>query len=103
MNIRSIIHVLNIITQDGETAGMTGAEHVRAIHERSGLKRAGTIIDHKGELDVPTGVDAVEIDEDEALSLGWDLVQEDVADTAAGWPQHDPMKLGRALAALAKR
>ena len=98
-----LAYILNIITQDGETADMTGAEHVRAIHERSGLKRAGTIIDHRGEFEVPAGVKSVEIDEDEALALGWDLLQDDVADATSGWPQHDPIKLGRALAALAKR
>ncbi len=98
-----LAYILNIITQDGETAGMTGAEHVRAIHERSGLKRAGTIIDHRGEFEVPFGVESVEIDEDEALALGWDLVREDVADASAGWPQHDPIKLGRVLATVAKR
>ena len=47
--------------------------------------------------------ESVEIDEDEALALGWDLVQEDVADASAGWPQHDPIKLGRVLATMAQR
>ncbi|MDH5372301.1 MAG: uridine diphosphate-N-acetylglucosamine-binding protein YvcK [Acidimicrobiia bacterium] len=98
-----LAYVLNVVTQASETVGMTGVEHVRALHALSGLKRAGTIVDHRGPLDTPSGLQAVAIDEDEAMSLGWDLVQEDLVDADARWPQHDPMKLGRALAVLARR
>ena len=52
---------------------------------------------------VPEMVQAVTLDDDEALALGWDLVAEDVVDADAAWPQHDPIKLGRVLAALARR
>ena len=97
-----LAYVLNVVTQASETVGMTGVEHVRALHALSGLKRAGTIVDHQGPLDIPSGLQVVAIDEDEAMSLGWDLVQENVVDAEAGWPQHDPMKLGRALAVLAR-
>lgn len=97
-----LAYVLNIVTQDAETLHMCGADHVLALHERSGMKRAGTIIAHKGTAAVPAGVEAVVIDEDEALALGWDLVNEDVVDAQAAWPQHDPIKLGRVLAALAR-
>ncbi len=98
-----LVYVLNIVTQDGETLHMSGGDHVRALHERSGLKRAGTIVGHRGALVVPKGLQPVELAEDEAFSLGWDLVREDVVDAHADWPQHDPIKLGRVLAALAKR
>jgi uncharacterized cofD-like protein len=98
-----LAYVLNIVTQEGETAHMTGAEHVRALHERSGLQRAGTIVGHRGVAAVPEEVQAVTLDDDEALAMGWDLVTEDVVDTDAAWPQHDPIKLGRVLAALARR
>jgi uncharacterized cofD-like protein len=98
-----IAYVLNIVTQDGETLNMTGAQHVRALHERSGLQRAGTIVAHRGAVDAPIDLQAVEISEDEALALGWDLVCEYVVDSEAGWPQHDPIRLGRVLAALARR
>jgi uncharacterized cofD-like protein len=98
-----LVHILNIVTQDGETLNMSGTEHVRALHERSGLRRAGTIVAHRGPLVVPADLEAVQIEEDEALSLGWDLAHEDVVDGGAGWPQHDPIKLGRVLAALARR
>lgn len=95
--------VLNLVTQDGETLGMTGTEHIRALHERSGLKRAGTIVGNSGPVGVPAGLQAVEITEDEALALGWDLSGGDLMDDSAAWPQHDAMKLGRLLAALARR
>ncbi|MDF1597166.1 MAG: uridine diphosphate-N-acetylglucosamine-binding protein YvcK [Acidimicrobiia bacterium] len=98
-----IAYVLNIVTQDGETLNMTGAQHVLALHERSGLRRAGTIVAHRGAVEAPVDLQAVEINEDEALALGWDLVSENVLDSDAGWPQHDPIRLGRVLAALARR
>ena len=98
-----LAYVLNIVTQDAETSRMSGAEHVRALHERSGLQRAGTIVGHLGIVEVPDSVDAVEMNEDEALAMGWDLVNEDVVDSGAAWPQHDPIILGRVLAALARR
>jgi uncharacterized cofD-like protein len=102
-SVARLVYVLNIITQEAETSDMTGAEHVRALHERSGLQRAGTIIGHRGAVAVPEMVQAVTLDDDEALALGWDLVAEDVVDADAAWPQHDPIKLGRVLAALARR
>jgi uncharacterized cofD-like protein len=98
-----LAYVLNIVTQDAETLHMSGAEHVRALHERSGLQRAGTIVGHLGIVEVPEGVEAVQMNEDEALAMGWDLVNEGIVDADAAWPQHDPIKLGRVLAALARR
>lgn len=97
-----LAYILNIVTQDAETLNMDGAAHVRAIHEMTGLKRAGTIIDHQGPLVIPDGLGAVAITGDEALALGWDLEATDVVDQGASWPQHDPIKLGRVLARLAR-
>lgn len=98
-----LAYVLNLVTQDGETLEMTGTEHIRALHERSGLKRAGTIVGNSGPVGVPEGLQVVEIAEDEALALGWDLSRGDLIDGSTAWPQHDAMKLGRLLAALARR
>lgn len=92
-----VVSVLNLVTQNSETAGMTGWDHIRAFQVHAGLLRGGGIVAHRGELDVPDTVSRVEIDRDAAAGLGWDLYEADVADTAADWPAHDPIKLGAAL------
>jgi uncharacterized cofD-like protein len=92
-----IVSVLNLVTQNAETAGFIGWDHIRAVQVHAGLLRAGGIVAHRGDLDVPDSVDRVEIDADEAATLGWDLYEADVADPAAEWPAHDPIKLGAAL------
>ncbi len=93
--------VLNLVTQDGETLGMSGRDHVSAFTRHAGLIRPGGIVAHRGPLRVPDGHDAVEIEAEEANALGWNVHHSDVADQRAEWPAHDPIKLGRALAALA--
>ena len=97
----SVVIVLNLVTQDGETLGLTGPDHVAAVHHHAGLLRPGGIVAHRGPLQVPEGLGAVEIEGDEAMDMGWDVTWDDVADPEAPWPAHDPMKLGRVLAKLA--
>ena len=92
-----IVAVLNLVTQDAETLGMSGWDHIRAYSQHAGLTRPGGIVAHQGDLDVPDTVTRVEIDADAAAGLGWDLYEADVADTDASWPAHDPIKLGTAL------
>jgi uncharacterized cofD-like protein len=89
--------VLNLVTQNAETAGMSGWDHIRAFQVHAGLMRGGGIVAHRGELAVPETVDRVEIDADAAAGLGWDLYEADVAATDSHWPAHDPIKLGAAL------
>ena len=40
----------------------------------------------------------VQITVDESQALGWDVLEGDIADRSAGWPQHDPIRLGGLLA-----
>ena len=92
-----IVSVLNLVTQNAETAGLTGWDHIRSFQRHAGLTRGGGIVAHRGDLDVPGSVDRVEIDAEAAAGLGWDLYEADVADTEADWPAHDPIKLGAAV------
>jgi uncharacterized cofD-like protein len=92
-----IVSVLNLVTQNAETAGLTGWDHIRAFQVHAGLLRGGGIVAHRGDLDVPESVDRVEIDTEAAAGLGWDLYEADVAAIDAHWPAHDPIKLGAAL------
>jgi uncharacterized cofD-like protein len=92
-----IVSVLNLVTQNAETAGLSGWDHIRAFSRHVGLLRGGGIVAHRGDLDVPDSVERVEIDAEAAAGLGWDLYEADVADADAIWPAHDPIKLGSVL------
>ena len=92
--------VMNLITQDGETLGMTGADHLEALHKHTGIEGPGVVIVHDGPLDVPKGHDRLNLDSEQAASLGWRAVFADVAHAGADWPEHDPLKLGRVLEEL---
>lgn len=95
----SLIHVLNLVTQHAETLGMTGHEHVDALIDLTGLERTGTIVSHGGHLTIPQGLDRVTLDGPDWR--GWSIVDVDVADPSADWPQHDAIKLGNTLKNLA--
>ena len=92
--------VMNLITQDGETLGMTGADHLGALNKHAGIEGPGVVIVHDGPLVIPEGHDRLSLDADEAWSLGWKAVFADVAHAGADWPEHDPLKLGRVLEEL---
>jgi uncharacterized cofD-like protein len=95
------VFVLNLVTQDGETLGMSGVEHLEALHKHAGIEGPGVIVAHDGGLDIPEGHHRVIIDNGEAAALGWRVVFADVAHEGADWPEHDPLKLGRILEELA--
>jgi uncharacterized cofD-like protein len=91
------VFVMNLVTQDGETLGMTGADHLHALRDHGGIEGPGVVVVHDGELEVPAGHERVSVDIEEASALGWRVVFADVADDRADWPAHDPIKLGRVL------
>lgn len=95
------VFVLNLVTQRGETMGMTGGEHVAALVEHVGIQGPGIVVAHKGPLDIPPGHQPVTVDADEIAVHGWELVLADLSDEWSDWPQHDPLKLGRVLEKLA--
>jgi uncharacterized cofD-like protein len=95
------VFVLNLVTQEGETLGMSGAEHLAALAEHVGVTGPGVVVAHQGALDVPAGHQAVSVSEEEAGIYGWEVVLEDISDDWSDWPQHDPLKLGRVLEQLA--
>lgn len=95
------VFVLNLVTQDGETLGMSGGDHVEALAKHVGVTGPGIVVTHDGPLSVPDGHDQVVIDTDDAARHGWRVVFADIADDKPDWPEHDPMKLGRVLEELA--
>lgn len=95
-----VVFIANLVTQDGETLGMTCADHLEALRRVGGVDVAGTIIVHSGEILIEEPVEQIKADKAEMVSMGWDVVEGDVADLRGGWPQHDPIRLGQALAQL---
>ncbi|MBU1226932.1 MAG: uridine diphosphate-N-acetylglucosamine-binding protein YvcK [Actinobacteria bacterium] len=93
-----LVYVCNLITQDGETLGMDAAAHVAALVERTGLRRPDVVVGHHGPLEVPAGLQRVEVDE---TALGCRVESAELADPGAAWPQHDPARLGAVLRRLA--
>lgn len=94
------VFVMNLVTQDGETIGMGGEDHLDALTAHLGIYGPGTVVVHRGDLSVPEGLKPVTIDLTAAAERGWELVDDDVADETAVWPRHDPLKLGRVLESL---
>jgi uncharacterized cofD-like protein len=95
------VFVMNLVTQDGETLGMDGAEHLDALADHVGITGPGIVVAHDGPLEIPEGHERVIIDTEDAARNGWRVVFADVGDEQADWPEHDPMKLGRVLENLA--
>ncbi|MGH8870677.1 MAG: gluconeogenesis factor YvcK family protein [Acidimicrobiia bacterium] len=95
------VFVLNLVTQDGETLGMDGAEHLGALAKHVGVTGPGIVVAHDRPLHVPDRHEQVRIDAEDAARHGWRVVFADVANDSADWPEHDPLKLGRVLEKLA--
>ena len=95
-----VVYVCNVTTQDGESLGMGAADHVRALLDFGGIKTPLTALIHQGGPPFPPEAESVAGDEEEVLSLGVKPVFRDILDRGFEWPQHDPIRLGRALEEL---
>jgi len=93
----SVVFVLNLVTQDAETLGLSGSDHVSALSVHGGITRRGAVVVNVGSLEVPSGLEQVVLEGE----CDWRIQRDDVVDRDADWPAHDPMKLGRTLSALA--
>ena len=94
------VFVLNLVTQDGETLGMGGEDHLKALRLHAGIEGPGVVVVHDGPLTVPADHQRLDVDTEGAARFGWRVVQSDVADHSADWPAHDPLKLGWVLESL---
>ncbi|MEE9298888.1 MAG: uridine diphosphate-N-acetylglucosamine-binding protein YvcK [Acidimicrobiia bacterium] len=96
----SLVYVCNLTTQDGETLGLTGLQHLEALIAIGGLRTPDAIVAHDGPLAIPPGLDRVELDHASLGDAGIRLETGDVADPDADWPQHDAARLGAVLRRL---
>ena len=98
------IYVCNIMTQDGETEGMTAADHVNALfaHGAPGLidlclansapVRPGLLERYKEEDAAPLVVDRAAIE-----AMGIDVVERPLASETSDYARHSPERLARAI------
>jgi uncharacterized cofD-like protein len=96
-----LVYVCNLTTQDGETVGMDGADHVAALCRVTGLRAPDVMVANDAPFPVPSGVDAVVAEREGVESRGTRLETAGLADPGAAWPQHDPARLGAVLRRLA--
>lgn len=97
-----LVYVANLITQDGETLGMDGIDHLDALLRLTGVRSPGAILANDTAITTTPPLQDVRFDQDITATYGADLVRSDVVDTEADWPSHDPGKLGQALHAIAR-
>jgi uncharacterized cofD-like protein len=94
-----LVYVCNLTTQDGETLGMSGPDHVAALAEVGRIRPPDAVVTHDGPLVVPSGLTRVTVEDGEIA--GTPVLAGDVADPTADWPRHDPTRLGAVLRRLA--
>ncbi|GMQ93963.1 MAG: hypothetical protein BMS9Abin12_1445 [Acidimicrobiia bacterium] len=92
-----LVYVANIVTQDGETLGMDGIDHLEALLRLTGVRPPRTIVANSSEIAVVSPLDRIDFDRDLTATYGADLVISDLVDERDPRPSHDPKKLGEAL------
>jgi uncharacterized cofD-like protein len=96
-----LVYVCNLTTQDGETFGMNGIEHIEALVAIGGIRTPDVVVSHEGSLQVPEGLVQLMVTEDQMLEAGIKLETGDIARQGVDWPQHDAARLGAVLRRLA--
>ncbi len=96
-----LVAVANLITQDAETLGMDAVDHIEALMKLGRIRPPAALVAEAGSIVAPPGLEAVLVDPDMLATYGVDVLLTDLVDPDAQWPQHDPARLGRALAKLA--
>jgi uncharacterized cofD-like protein len=92
-----LIYVANLVTQDGETLGMDGIDHLDALLRLTGVRPPRTIVANDRHIDVTSPLQRIEFDRDLTATYGADLILSDLVDMGDARSTHDPSKLGEAL------
>ncbi len=92
-----LIYVGNLITQDGESLGMDGIDHLDALLRLTGVRPPGTILANSRDIDVSPPLAMIEFDRELTETYGVDLAVSDLVDERSLRPSHDSAKLGEAL------
>ena len=101
--------LLNLMTQPGETDGMMGVDHLRAIERNAGkglvdmvLANSSPIPGHLLDLYAETGSEQVEVQREVLEGMGVQVVEADLL-AEGELIRHDSAKLGLAVLDLAER
>ena len=97
-----LVYVANLITQDGETLGMDGIDHLDALLRLTGVRPPSAIVANDHVIDVSPPLHRVSFDSELTATYGADLVTGDLVDRSEPWPSHDPGPLGALLASIAR-
>lgn len=97
-----LIYVGNLVTQDGETMGMDGIDHLDTLLRLTGVRPPRTIVAHARHIDVASPLTGITFDRELAATYGADLVLSDLVDESDLGPSHDPSKLGEALKTVSR-
>ncbi|NND02862.1 MAG: uridine diphosphate-N-acetylglucosamine-binding protein YvcK [Acidimicrobiia bacterium] len=95
-----LIYVSNLITQDGETLDMDGADHLEALLGLTGVRSPSAIVANDAAIDIAPPLAAIEVDAEAIATYGVDVVMANLVDPEAPWPSHHPATLGDVLARL---
>jgi uncharacterized cofD-like protein len=96
-----LVYVANLMTQDGETLGMDGIDHLDALLRLTGVRPPGAIVANDHVINVSPPLQRVMFDAELTATYGADLVTGDLVDRSEPWPSHDPGRLGALLATIA--
>ncbi len=102
------IYVCNILTQPGETDGYTVSGHLRAIMEKTELKKIDYVVVNSRALSdsyalglyTRTGAKEVILDRSEVEKMGVKIVEGDIMSIGPDTVRHDPEKLAGLLSDL---
>ena len=96
------IYISNVMTQDGETEGMTLSDHVKALLDHSGpglidlciansAPVSQTLLDRYRE----EGAEPIQVDRRATEALGVEVVERPMLSTGTRYARHSPERLGR--------
>jgi uncharacterized cofD-like protein len=103
-----VVLLMNLMTQPGETDGMSGLEHLTAIERHAGERIVDKVLVNSAplpadplELYQATGAVPVEVDRAAFAKRGIEVVEADLL-AAGELIRHDPVKLARAIVGMAE-
>lgn len=104
-----VVLLLNLMTQPGETDGMMGADHLRAVERLAGRGLVDTVIANSAPIPGPllshyaeTGSEPVTIEREALEQMGLEVCEADLL-AEGDLIRHDPHKLARAVLDLAEK